>query len=168
MSGRTSNQQNCPPRRPSGLAGEDVSGRRVTPRTLSQSVLTRVAADLQVRLEARDRQHSMEAGTKSMGRGQPDMRLRMNALLEKTKWNVFTKRRAGVGFLPARQKLEVPIKHVLKKRLPIWWMACRIRYSIVLSPFNVSVRKRVSQSRQLLDLVQRPVETTTSGNTSHE
>ena len=27
----------------------------------------------------------------------------------------FTKRSAGVGFVPAHQRLEVPIKHVLKK-----------------------------------------------------
>ena len=44
--------------------------------------------------------------------------------------------------MPARQRLEAPIKHVLKKGLPIWWMACRVRYSIVFSSFNVFVRNR--------------------------
>lgn len=66
--------------------------------------------------------------------------------------------------MPARQRLEAPIKHVLKKGLPIWWMACRVRYSIVLSSFNVFVRNRGKHSRQLFDLVQRSVETTTPGD----
>jgi hypothetical protein len=98
-SGRTSNQQNRPARHASKSAGreetdklqtsqggDDGSLRELFRTAYSRESLHTYKSDPLHRGKGRPAQH--RGGTKGVGRGQPNMKLRMNALLEKIKRDV--------------------------------------------------------------------------------
>ena len=130
-------------------------GRR-SPRTHMYSVLTRVATLLHLNdcIRASDGQRGIEARTGDRLAGYEISHDCANREDQVRCLQCFTKSSVEVGFAPARQRLEAPIKHILKKGTShlVDGMSSTLQHSLLLIQ-PVSGRNRGRYSRQLFDLV---------------